>query len=105
MSKPVDPLVHSPLGPAGAPCVPSRREDALSEPVGTGPAPAANTDTPAQVGVSALHSRAGRCACREIPLDLFREGANISELSLRQSRCLTPLTLSSRAAQDLLRQF
>ena len=39
------------------------------------------------------------------PVDLVQEGANMLELQLRQSRCVTPLSISSKATQALLRQF
>jgi hypothetical protein len=48
---------------------------------------------------------AARCRHDTFCIDLLQEGANILELKLRQSRCLTPLSISSRATQAILNQF
>ena len=40
-----------------------------------------------------------------MPVDLLQEGANMLELQMRQSRCVTPLSISSMATRALLRQF
>ncbi|HEY5512848.1 MAG TPA: hypothetical protein VIK40_04315 [Geomonas sp.] len=42
---------------------------------------------------------------QDLPVDLVREGANMLELQMRQSMCVTPLSMSSKAAQVVLRQF
>ena len=39
------------------------------------------------------------------PADLNREAANMLELLARQSDCSTPLSISSKAAQAVLKQF
>jgi len=41
----------------------------------------------------------------EMPVDLVQEGANMLELQTRQSRCVTLLSISSKATRALLRQF
>ena len=41
----------------------------------------------------------------EMPVDLMREGASMHELQIRQSRCVTPLSMSSQATRALLRLF
>lgn len=64
--------------------------------------------TPDQVTrqeVVALRGGAARSLIGEMPVDLLREGANMLELQLRQSRCVTSLSISSKATQALLRQF
>jgi len=55
--------------------------------------------------VAALQGGAARSLGGELPVDLVREGANMLELQMRQSRCETSLSISSKATQDLLRQF
>ncbi|HBG07909.1 MAG: hypothetical protein A2075_19060 [Geobacteraceae bacterium GWC2_58_44] len=50
-------------------------------------------------GGNARHQR------EESPADLNREAANMLELQSRQSSCATPLSISSKAAQAVLRQF
>jgi hypothetical protein len=66
-------------------------------------------DTPADLAtqreVVALRCTATRRLNQELPVDLVREGANMLELQARQSRCMTPLSISSKATQNLLRQF
>jgi hypothetical protein len=53
----------------------------------------------------ALKGSAARCRHDVFCIDLLQEGANMLELRMRQSRCLTPLSISSRAAQAILNQF
>lgn len=55
--------------------------------------------------VVAVRGSATRCLSELLDVDLVREGSNMWALTVRQSRCLTPLTISSRATQDMLRQF
>ncbi|GFO57789.1 hypothetical protein GMST_01140 [Geomonas silvestris] len=107
MTQLLEPLPETLDAAAGAPIPASAPAGATAELGSTvaESAPRNGTETSARNDVCAVHGCAARCARRELPLDLFREGANISAFSLRQSRCLTPLTLSSRAARDLLRQF
>ena len=58
-----------------------------------------------RLDVAALRCGAVRSIAPEIPVDLLQEGANMLELQMRQSRCLTPLSCSSKATQAILRQF
>jgi len=55
--------------------------------------------------VVSVRGAASRCFNAEAPVDLVQEGANMLELQMRQSRCVTPLSISSKATQALLRQF
>jgi hypothetical protein len=56
-------------------------------------------ETPAALGGNA------RGLDEESPADLSREAANMLELLSRQSTCVTPLSISSKAAQAVLKQF
>lgn len=107
MSQLLDPRPETLGAVAGALSTAPVQATATAEPGSTlaEPAPCNGTEASARNGVCAVHSSAACCARRELPLDLFGEGGSNWALSLRQSRCLTPLTLSSRAARDLLRQF
>lgn len=107
MSQLLDPPLESPGAAAGASAAAALPATAASEPGCTAQEPVLPTSAEPSTphGVCPMHSSAACCARRELPLDLFGEGAGNWALSLRQSRCLTPLTLSSRAARDLLRQF
>jgi hypothetical protein len=110
--------------PNSAPCTQQPGETELFRQPAPGPAQQAASEAPAasptespaqreQVAQEQPVSRVPTPACssiarshqEEIPVDLLREGANMLELKLRQSRCLTPLSLSSKATQALLRQF
>jgi hypothetical protein len=55
--------------------------------------------------IVALQSGAARRHVGQMPVDLIKEGANMLELQMRQSRCVTPLSISSKATQAMLRQF
>ena len=66
------------------------------------PAPAGPANS---LAVVAVRSFAARRLTEEMPVDLAQEGVNMLELQMRQSRCLTPLSISSKATQALLRQF
>jgi hypothetical protein len=56
-------------------------------------------------GVSAVRRGAARHLNDETPVDLVQERFNMLELQTRQSRCATPLSISSQATKVLLRQF
>jgi len=55
--------------------------------------------------VGAARGGADRRFGAETPVDLVQEGANMLALQMRQSHCVTPLSLSSKATQAVLRQF
>ena len=74
-------------------------------PEGTAAGHAAPAQLPVGPDAAAALSAAVRRHREERPLDLFSEGANMLELQRRQSRCLTSLSLSSKATQALLSQF
>jgi hypothetical protein len=69
------------------------------------PQEAATSDRQSRDSLLALKGSAARCRHDVFCIDLLQEGANILELRLRQSRCLTPLSISSRAAKAVLNQF
>ena len=54
--------------------------------------------------VVAVRGGAARRFNEQLPIDLVREGASMAELQMR-SRCVTPLSISSKATQALLRPF
>ena len=56
-------------------------------------------------GVAAVRRGAARHLNEETPVDLVQERFNMLELQTRQSRCATPLSISSKATKVLLRQF
>lgn len=53
----------------------------------------------------AHHSPEARSQDEGTPTDLNREAANMLELLARQSDRTTPLSISSKAAQAVLKQF
>jgi len=66
------------------------------------PAP---TEPTAPTEAAAARSGAPRSFRAETPVDLVQEGANMLALQMRQSRCVTSLSISSLATRALLRQF
>jgi hypothetical protein len=81
-------------------------------PEGTGqqmPAPgkraALEVEIPGRAGLRTSERRGARHLAAGLPVDLVQEGANMQELGLRQTRCATLLSISSKATQALLRQF
>ena len=66
---------------------------------------AATAEQVTRLEIVALQGGAAQSLSGEMPVDLIREGANMLELQMRQLRCETPLNISSKATQVLLRQF
>jgi hypothetical protein len=84
---------------------PCQKEYAIEKHAACEPDLPATAEQVTRQEVVALRGGAARSLGGGLPIDLVREGANMLELQMRQSRCITPLSISSKATQALLRQF